>query len=331
MIKELKKDEIRQALELVNRVFSEFVAVDYSQQGRKSFNDYLKVKYDEVSNDVQTGHKKIWGLYLDDEIVGVIATRDVSHIALMFVDKRYHRKGIAKRLYHIAFSEAAKNTDVTHITVNSSPYAVKVYERLGFIKTGEQQELNGIIYVPMSHTVVRGSAVRTDTIIREINKTEYPLLDDFLYNALFIPEGAEFPAREVIYEPEIYIYVKDFGLENDCGVVAERNGVIIGAAWTRIIPAYGHLDDSTPELAISVLPDMRSQGVGAMLMRRLFDLLCERGYKRTSLSVQQDNPAVRFYKQLGYVITDEKLDHAGHGDYIMVKNLECGGIMENVE
>jgi len=41
----------------------------------------------------------------------------------------------------------------------------------------------------------------------------------------------------------------------------------------------------------------------------------------TSLSVQQNNPAVRFYQRLGYTITDEKTDHAGHDDYAMVKNL----------
>ena len=191
--------------------------------------------------------------------------------------------------------------------------------------------------------------------VREIAKTEYPVLEDFLYNAIYIPEGEAWPPREIIFEPEIYVYVKDFGLDTDCGVVAEHDGeieradgrnesdlhrpwrrdapyghiapvatlcgTIIGAAWTRIIPAYGNLDENTPELAISVLPSLRGQGVGAMLMHRLFDLLRERGYKRTSLSVQQNNPAVRFYKRLGYVITDEKIDHAGHEDFIMVKVL----------
>lgn len=157
--------------------------------------------------------------------------------------------------------------------------------------------------------------------IREIEKAEYPVLEDFLYNAIYIPEGEEWPSREIIFEPEIYIYVKDFGLDTDCGVVAERDGKIVGAAWTRIIPAYGHLDENTPELAISVLPGYRGQSVGTMLMNHLFELLRERGYKRTSLSVQQNNLAVRFYERLGYKITDEKLDHAGHEDYIMVKEL----------
>ena len=77
------------------------------------------------------------------------------------------------------------------------------------------------------------------TTVREIRSIEYPLLEGFLYNAIYIPEGIEPPPREIIFEPEIYVYIKDFGMETDCGVVAERSGKIIGAAWTRIIPAYG--------------------------------------------------------------------------------------------
>jgi len=164
MINELGKNDIRQALDLVNRVFTEFVAVDYSEQGSKTFSDYLKVKYEEVVNDMQTGHKRIWGYYHGGEIVGVIATRDKSHIALMFVDKQHHRKGIARSLYNTVLSELSKNSDVTKITVNSSPYAVEAYERLGFIKTDEQQEKDGIIYVPMVHTIYGPTAINPNTL-----------------------------------------------------------------------------------------------------------------------------------------------------------------------
>ena len=127
-----------------------------------------------------------------------------------------------------------------------------------------------------------------------------------------LPPGDEIPPRELIFEPEIFVYIKDFGGKDDCGAVAELGGKIVGAAWTRIIPGYGNIDDKTPELAISVLPEHRGHGIGAALMEQLFELLRERGYSRTSLSVQQNNPAVRFYQRLGYIITDEKTDHAGH-------------------
>ena len=160
-----------------------------------------------------------------------------------------------------------------------------------------------------------------DLIIRSINKSDYPLLENFLYNAIYLPPGTAAPPREIIFEPEIFIYIENFGGKDDCGVVAQKGDNIIGAAWTRIIPAYGNIDSQTPELAVSVLPEYRGLGVGSMMMTRLFDLLRQRGYRRTSLSVQQDNPAVRFYKRLGYEITAEKLDHAGNEDYIMVKDL----------
>ena len=159
-------------------------------------------------------------------------------------------------------------------------------------------------------------------MVREIIPVEYPLLENFLYNAIFMPPGAELPHRDIIFEPEIYIYIKDFGGRDDCGVVAEQDGKIIGAAWTRIIPAYGNVDNETPELAISVLSEYRGRGVGTVLMTRLFEILCERGYNRTSLSVQKDNPAVRFYKRMGYEIISQKPDHAGNEDYIMVKKLK---------
>jgi len=158
--------------------------------------------------------------------------------------------------------------------------------------------------------------------IRPILDNEYPVLEDFLYHAIFLPLGVKPLPREIIFEPEIFVYIKDFGGKDDCGVVAEQDGKIVGAAWTRIIPAYGHIDDKTPELAISVLPNMRGQGIGSKMMKSLFELLRERGYQQTSLSVQKDNPAVKFYERLGYKITGERIDHANHEDYLMIKDLQ---------
>ena len=148
MIKEVGDKDLQRALDLVNRVFSEFVAVDYSQQGIDTFESYLRNKLQEVSASLKSGDKKIWAYYQGDEILGVIATQSTSHISLMFVDKQYHRQGIARQLFNVAL-DWFKQNDAAQITVNSSPYAVKAYECLGFLKTDEQQEKDGIIYVPM--------------------------------------------------------------------------------------------------------------------------------------------------------------------------------------
>ena len=152
--------------------------------------------------------------------------------------------------------------------------------------------------------------------IRKIEESDYHLLKEFIYWAIFTPKGSELPERDIINNPDVSIYVDNFGQKDDCGIIAEIDGKAIGAAWTRIIPAYGHIDDETPELAISVLPEYRNQGIGVRLMEKLFELLKECGYKRTSLAVQKENPAVKFYHRLGYETISQNDE-----EYIMVKNL----------
>ena len=152
--------------------------------------------------------------------------------------------------------------------------------------------------------------------IMEMDRADYPLLEEFIYWAIFTPPGAALPARSIVFSPDVFVYIENFGSESDCAVAAKADGKTIGAAWTRIIPAYGHVDDQTPELAISVLPEYRNQSIGTRLMRALFALLAQRGYKQTSLAVQKENPAANFYLRLGYKIISEKPE-----EYIMIKKL----------
>jgi len=168
------------------------------------------------------------------------------------------------------------------------------------------------------------TAHKINAKVRAMQTSDYVCLPEFLYQAIYIPEGEELPPREIINNPNISIYIEDFGTQpGDLGVVAkcQVTGQIIGAAWTRIIPAYGHIDNNTPELAISILPPFRNYGIGTKLMNKLFGVLRGNGYKQTSLSVQKDNPAVRFYQRLGYTVSGERPDHAGHEDYLMIKEL----------
>ena len=152
--------------------------------------------------------------------------------------------------------------------------------------------------------------------VREIKAADYPLLEDFLYHAVFQPAGEPPIPRDIIHRPEVFAYIKNFGGEHDCGVAAELDGQIIGMAWTRIIPGFGHIDAHTPELAVSVLPEHQGRGAGTLMMSRLFELLEERGYRQTSLAVQQKNAAARFYARLGYHTVRENGE-----EFIMVKSL----------
>jgi ribosomal protein S18 acetylase RimI-like enzyme len=150
--------------------------------------------------------------------------------------------------------------------------------------------------------------------IRTLELSEFPLLEEFLYHAIFVSEGSIPPPKDVIYQSDLLIYIEDFGKKFDYAFVAEQEGEVVGMAWARLIKAYGYLDDDTPELAMSVLPEHRSKGIGTQLLARLLDLLCERGFERVSLSVQKNNPAVRLYERFAFQTVSENKD-----DYLMVK------------
>ena len=146
-----------------------------------------------------------------------------------------------------------------------------------------------------------------NTIIREIRPEEHNLLREFLYRAIYLPEGVEPPPRSVVDLPELQVYVTDFGTRpGDYCMVAEAEGNVVGAAWCRIMEDYGHIDSSTPSLAISLLPEYRGQGTGTRLLNGLLLLLRENGYRRASLSVQKENPALRLYQRTGFRIAAEK-------------------------
>ena len=154
--------------------------------------------------------------------------------------------------------------------------------------------------------------------IRPLKSEEVPLLEEFLYQAIFIPQGLALLPRSILKEPELEMYIKDFGQQpDDWALAAEVDGLLVGAVWVRILKDYGYFDDQTPSLSISFLPDFRGQGLGQQLMTAMLDLLKAKGYPSVSLSVSKDNPAVRFYQRLGFVMVEERED-----DYLMVCRLK---------
>ncbi|GCF93200.1 N-acetyltransferase [Enterococcus florum] len=154
-------------------------------------------------------------------------------------------------------------------------------------------------------------------IIRAMNPQEYPLLREFLYQAIFQRDPQKPIPRSEIDQPSVRIYINDFGqLPDDHCLCAKRDGQIIGAVWVRNIDGFGTVDDQTPEFAISLLPDYRGQGIGTDLMEAMLDELRQAGYQRTSLAVQKDNYALRMYQKVGFKIVGENQE-----EYILVCEL----------
>ena len=166
--------------------------------------------------------------------------------------------------------------------------------------------------------VVAWMEKKMDYKIREIKENEYPVLPDFLYEAIVIPEGAEKPPKPIVEQPELQTSIADFGKADDWCFVAEVKERIVGAVWVRIMNDYGHIDDETPSLAISLHEEYRRLGLGTALMDAMLQFLRAKEYKQVSLSVQKANYAVHMYRKAGFAVVKEN-----EGEYIMVCRLDC--------
>ena len=157
--------------------------------------------------------------------------------------------------------------------------------------------------------------------IREIKKAEIFLLNNFLYEAIFIPQGQAKPNIGIIQLPELFCYIKDFGKASDFCLVAESQGNLIGAIWSRIFTetekGYGYVDSKTPELSMSVKENFRQKGAGAKLLLAMIVKLAQLHYEQVSLSVDKQNYAFKMYLKFGFEIvkSDEK-------SAIMIKRLK---------
>lgn len=158
--------------------------------------------------------------------------------------------------------------------------------------------------------------------VREMRDGEYHSLSDYLYKAIFIPEGfeGELPRSILDEDPKLVAAIEGFGtLEGDVAFVAEQDGRIIGACWTRTTNVYGHMDDDTPAFSISVDEDARGQGIGTRLMQATIVELGRRGFARCSLGVQKANPALHLYERLGFQVIGDGDDET---EWLMVKILD---------
>ena len=128
---------------LVLNSFDKFVAPDYSEEGVKTFYSFFD--QGKLLDKTLENGDSIFIAKENNEITGLLATRNKSHVSLLFVDEKHQKKGIGKKLFNIL----CETIEAEKITVNSSPFAEKIYEKLGFIKLSPMQEKDGIKFIPM--------------------------------------------------------------------------------------------------------------------------------------------------------------------------------------
>jgi GNAT superfamily N-acetyltransferase len=153
----------------------------------------------------------------------------------------------------------------------------------------------------------------TDLLVRKGGAQDVRFLRDMLHHAYYW--------RERVPGSLASRYVRGWGRPGDTAVIALENGFPVGAAWFRLFrpdePGYGFVDESTPELAIAVVPSKRGHGVGDELLGALIQKARSAGYGRLSLSVEPGNPARKLYERHGFEVVDE-----GDEAWTMVAELE---------
>ena len=147
IIENIKLEEINQASNLIQQVFDEFIFEDYRKDGIDYFygmTNALSIRERFINGSLIFVAKK------DIRIIGYIEVINLNHIYLLFVEKEFQKKGIARKLSDFALRILKeKNIELKEITVNSTLSAVRFYEKLGFIKIADYQFKNGILSFPM--------------------------------------------------------------------------------------------------------------------------------------------------------------------------------------
>ena len=145
----MKPADVEQVSDLVRSAFDEFIGPDYTEQGVAEFHRYADPEA--FRERVRGGSHFVMVAEVGGRLAGITEIRDCNHVALLFVGKQFHRRGIAGALFDRALQQArVTRPDVERVTMNSSRYGVAAYEKLGFRQTGPERSVNGIVFVPMA-------------------------------------------------------------------------------------------------------------------------------------------------------------------------------------
>ena len=141
-IRKLRADDVKALSDLIENVARKFLFHEFTDSGQDNF--LKSVTGQGIVKNINEGFK-YWVAEYNSSIIGVIAFKNTSHLYNLFIDEKHHRKGVASMLWN----ESTKNKLVANYTVFSSSYAVPVYEKFGFVKTGEPTSMEGIYCIPM--------------------------------------------------------------------------------------------------------------------------------------------------------------------------------------
>lgn len=155
---------------------------------------------------------------------------------------------------------------------------------------------------------------------RALTANDQEKLWHWLHIALWDPPPAGLRPIEVLQTPGVRIYAEQWGHASDVGVVAQVDNLDVGACWMRQLPfevGLAFVDETTPQLGISLEPEYQRQGIGYSMMQAALDAARAARHTQVSLTVHPENPAIRLYERCGF----RKIEMR-NGYHLMVANIE---------
>lgn len=151
-IRPLHETELPAASALAGRVFAEFEAPEYSPEGIGTFLRF--VAPEALAAQHRNGSMQSWGALPAGK-----ARRDHRPDATQppvpaFRGESLPSAGHRRTLFSTLRDHCRTAPDTPRITVNSSPYAVGAYRRLGFRATGDERTVDGIRFTPMEYLFI---------------------------------------------------------------------------------------------------------------------------------------------------------------------------------
>lgn len=135
------------AMKLAWETFLVFEAGEYTEEGIENFRDFISDQW--LKKMFLKGEYQMFVALEEEKVVGFISVRNRHHISLLFVDKNYHHTGIGSLLVQKLGEYLITEMGEDYMTVDSAPYAIPFYHKLGFWDLAPQQKKHGIIYTSM--------------------------------------------------------------------------------------------------------------------------------------------------------------------------------------
>lgn len=136
------ENEWTPAMKMIWRTFLEYDGKDYTQEGIKSFFEFITD--DDLYVSFLNGKYQMMVALADGEVIGAGSIRSRNHLSLLFVDGAYHHRGIGSAIMAKLFDYLEREAGERYMSLKAAPYAVDFYRKLGFTTVRPEEEYSGI-------------------------------------------------------------------------------------------------------------------------------------------------------------------------------------------